>query len=93
MTTDILNFVDSRVSTQTSSEIYQNLQISGLACVEHIVQHQVYYQCKQANKKYWRRHDDQLLSAKQLLEELCDSYDSQKFLLANFRALGIYIST
>lgn len=91
MTPDVLSFVDSRVFSQTPSEIYHNLQKSGFTDIENIVQHQVYYQWQQANKRNWRRHDDQFISATKLLEELGDNYIYKVFEISNIRALGIYI--
>jgi len=89
MTPDVLSFVGSRVFSQTPSEIYHNLQKSGFTDIENIVQHQVYYQWQQANKRNWRRHDDQFISATKLLEELGDNYIYKVFEISNIRALGI----
>ena len=63
MTPEIQKFVDDQVLTQTPQEIYHHLLSSGLATVDEIAEHQVYYQWRQANKSYWRRDNDPVLSA------------------------------
>ena len=69
------------------------LQDSNIPGAQRTVQHQVYYQWQQANRKNWRRDDDQVVSAIRLLEELGDKYSHEVFTTANLRALAIYIHT
>ena len=63
MTPEIRKFVDDRVLTQTPQEIYHHLLSSGLATADETAEHQVYYQWREANKSYWRRDNDPVLSA------------------------------
>ncbi|KAI1000651.1 hypothetical protein K3495_g7545 [Podosphaera aphanis] len=91
MTPEIRKFVDDRVLTQTPQEIYHHLLSSGLATADEIAEHQVYYQWRQANKSYWRRDNDPVLSAGILLEENRDMYHHRSISVANVRALGFYI--
>ncbi|KAI0991416.1 hypothetical protein K3495_g16771 [Podosphaera aphanis] len=69
---EILGFINELVATRTPAEIYQSLQYSNIPGAQRTVQHQVYYQRQQANRKNWRRDDDQVVSATRLLEELGD---------------------
>lgn len=88
---EILGFINELVATRTPAEIYQSLQDSKIPGAQRTVQHQVYYQWQQANRKNWRRDDDQVVSAIRLLEELGDKYSHEVFTTANLRALAIYI--
>ncbi|KAI0994087.1 hypothetical protein K3495_g14096, partial [Podosphaera aphanis] len=88
---EILGFINELVATRTPAEIYQSLQDSNIPGAQRTVQHQVYYQWQQANRKNWRRDDDQVVSAIRLLEELGDKYSHEVFTTANPRALAIYI--
>lgn len=92
MSPEALNFVNQRVAFQTPSEIFQNLQISGLPRIEHIVQHQIYYQWQQENKRHWRYDDDQFASGTMLLDKLRENYRHKTITNSNIRALAIYIS-
>ena len=91
MTPEIRKFVDDQVLTQTPQEIYHHLLSSGLTTVDEIAEHQVYYLWRQANKSYWRRDNDPVLSAGILLEENRDMYHHRSISVANVRALGLYI--
>ncbi|KAI1001861.1 hypothetical protein K3495_g6344 [Podosphaera aphanis] len=51
----------------------------------------IYYQRQQANRKNWRRDNDQVVSAIRLFEELGHKYSHEAFTTANLRALAIYI--
>lgn len=91
MKSDAKSFLNSRINIYTPSETYHNLQTSGLLNIEHIVQHQVYYQLQYANKINWRRHDDNFFSAKNLLAKVEDECIRQIFELGSIRALVFYI--
>ncbi|KAI1004260.1 hypothetical protein K3495_g3950 [Podosphaera aphanis] len=91
MTPEIRKFVDDRILTQTPQEIYHYLLSSGLATADEIAEHQVYYQWRQANKSYWRRDNNPVLSAGILPEENRDMYHHRSISVANVRALGFYI--
>lgn len=67
-----MSFVNSWVTTHTSLEIYHNLLASGLLNIDHIVQHQIYFQWQKVNKKNWQYHDDQFISSGNLLAEIKD---------------------
>ncbi|KAI0995204.1 hypothetical protein K3495_g12978 [Podosphaera aphanis] len=88
---EIIGFINVLVATRTPAEIYQSLQDSNIPAAQRTVQHQVYYQWQQANRKNWRRDNDQVVSAAHLLEELGDKYSHEVFTTANLRALTIYI--
>ncbi|KAI0993378.1 hypothetical protein K3495_g14806, partial [Podosphaera aphanis] len=92
MRSDVLAFVHEHDSTQTPSELFHNLKVSGIPGIEQVLQHQVYYQWKQQNKRFWKHDDDQFTSSKILLEKLGDSYRCEIFHEENINALAIYIN-
>lgn len=49
-----LEFINTRVSAHTPSEIYQALLVSGIPGIQHVAEHQVYYQWLQANSAIWK---------------------------------------
>ena len=92
LSSQAIDFINSRVLTQTPSEIYQNLLTMKIHGVDRIAQHQIYYQWQQANKRNWRHDDNQFVSSTLLLGGISDKYRHKTFILSNLRALDIYIN-
>lgn len=88
---EVLDFINERSSFQTPSEIYHNLQTSRINQVGSATPYQIYYRWHQENKKYWRRDNDQFVSATRLLDESANNYSYQTFSSVGICALGIYI--
>ena len=92
LSSQAIDFINSRVLTQTPSEIYQNLLTMKIQGVDRIAQHQIYYQWQQANKRNWRHDDNEFVSSTLLLGGISDKYRHETFILSNLRDLGIYIN-
>ena len=90
---EVQAFIDERVLSHSPTEIHEKLKDSGLPNVKKILPHQVNYQWKQSNKNLWKRNDDQILSAGQLLDEHSKSYHYDSFRVENCRALAFYFQT
>ena len=89
----IKNFIDSRMTASTPSQIYRDLMASNLRGISSVAQYQVYYRWHQGNLSNWRRDADQFQSAITFLSEseatgLCDH---AVFTAGNMRGLALFV--
>lgn len=90
---DVQKFVVSHSRSQSPSEIYQNIQELKVPGFENVAQSQIYYLWHKISMKDWKRHDNQMESAKILLKEKTDQYFQQEFTVDNIFGMAFYINS
>ena len=66
---DVVKFIDHRITDQTPSHIFRDLRRSELPECELVLQHQVYHRWYQGSASHWRQHLDQVMSATILVQQ------------------------
>lgn len=88
----VLDFISERTKTCTPAELYRALRDSDVPGKDEAMDHQVFYQWQLANRKLWRRDDDQILSALRLLEEYPNTVSTKIFQDGDMRGVALYMS-
>lgn len=88
---EIKTFIEDHSSFQSPTELYRNILELKVPGYKLAVQSQVYYLWHKISMKNWKRHDNQIKSAKLLLKEKDDDYFQSEFSVDNYHGLAFYI--
>lgn len=89
---EIQAFVESHSRFQSPSELYQNIQDLRVPGFDSAAQSQIYYLWQKVSLKEWKRHENQLESAKLLIKEKREDYFQLELSVDNYQGLGLYIN-
>jgi hypothetical protein len=92
LSASVREFIDERIPISTPSDIYRDLEASGISA-DLVTRNQVYYRWQQENRSIWRRNSDPFTSAILLLTEYGYQNWHAMYTSGNVRGLAIFASS